>query len=388
MMLRSLIALTLVTLAGCGSPPLEEVASADVDAFPTFTALKGFDVVSDRGDVQALLKTEVDEEILLHYIQSDGTHWLDAVRLDQITDATAPSPSSEVHLASRGEQRVAVWNVPGTGLFGSGPMTTAYSHDGGVTWAAGPNPADDGSTGGHAFIDVSAGEDGFHLVWLDSRDGSQGVRYARSTDGGVSWEANQTVDAETCECCWNRVLSDGRDVHVLYRDKDPRDMALASFQDGAWTHVGRVGAFDWNVDGCPHVGGGIVLSPRDEKLHAVVWTGHEDRVGVYYQRSDAEGWTEPHRLGTEMARHSDLAVGSDGRLAAIWDSYETDGYVVYASTSEDDGRTWSGPAKLSRADVSSHHPRVLSTPEGHFIAAWQQSSKDSDDETLTLMTIE
>ena len=100
--------------------------------------------------------------------------------------------------------------MPGTSKFGSGAIGTAVSSDGGARWKLGSNPADDRSTDGHGYIDAIADATGsVHAVWLDGRDGGQGLRTATSKDFGRTWQANQPVDGRTCDCCWNRMASHG-----------------------------------------------------------------------------------------------------------------------------------------------------------------------------------
>ena len=123
----------------------------------------------------------------LHYQRSSdgGATWSAPVRLGEGQPATIAHRGMDAQIAASGEKLVAVWPTAGNDKMGRGPMATAISGDGGKTWRAGPNPADDGTLGGHSFIDVAADDRGtFHLVWLDSREGaSKGLRYARSNDG-------------------------------------------------------------------------------------------------------------------------------------------------------------------------------------------------------------
>ena len=100
----------------------------------------------------------------------------------------------------------------------------------------------------------------------------------------------------------------GEQLAVLYRDKDPRDMALAVSEDGGvtWDRLGHVGAFGRGFDGCPHVGGGlgVTFAGSEQLLHAVVWTGKEADAGVHALSSGDGGrnWTAPQRLGSIRAR--------------------------------------------------------------------------------------
>ena len=67
----------------------------------------------------------------------------------------------------------------GTGFMGRGPLSSAFSSDGGKTWRNVGNPADDGSDGDHAFIDLTADDRGnFHAVWLDKRSGTDKGLYS------------------------------------------------------------------------------------------------------------------------------------------------------------------------------------------------------------------
>jgi hypothetical protein len=281
----------------------------------------------------------------------------------------APHRGTDPQIAAAGSRVVAVWTSPGTSKWGTGPLAVAVSNDGSRTWSRGGNPADDNSTDGHGFIDVAADPaGGFHAVWLDGRDGDSGLRVASSADG-VIWRANANVDAVTCQCCWNdlAVLGPGR-LAVLYRDRDPRDMAVAVTEDGArsWERRGTAGEFGWKVDGCPHVGGGLAL--LGATLHAVVWTGAPDRAGLYDVASADGGrhWSEPLELGGRGARHGDLAVAR-GALVAAWD----EGAAIYAARSAD-GKTWSEPRRLNDTAARASHPLVAATASGALVL-WTES---------------
>src|SRR3712207_7239577 len=57
---------------------------------------------------------------------------------------------------------------------------------------------------------------------------------------------------------------------LLYRDKNPRDMALVASADAGatWGEPVRVGRFDWDFDGCPHVGGGLATAQTGAGIRA------------------------------------------------------------------------------------------------------------------------
>lgn len=319
---------------------------------------------------------------MLLYQRSDdqGATWSTPNRLAaRGAPAHSPHRGADPQIAASGRNLAAVWMTGGTGYLGSGPMATALSSDGGKTWRTGPNPADDKLTTGHGFTDIAADQDGvFHLAWLDGRDGRQGLRYARSLDGGATWTRNLTLKQETCECCWNTLTTDAAGtVHVLFRDKAPRDMMVASSLDGgvSWGKPVVVGRFDWEFKGCPHVGGSLVLGKAagGRELHTLVWSGITNATGLYHLHSLDRGrtWSKPQRVGDRDARRGDIATGTDGTLAAVWETLSDEQMVIQSALSPDGGASWLAPVQLSETSASAAYPRVVAI-EGGFRVFWTE----------------
>lgn len=320
-----------------------------------------------------------------------GKSWSTPVRVGEgMPIPHQPHRSNDPQVASDGKRVLAVWASAGRGYRSSGPMVTALSNDGGRTWKRGPNPADDGRHDGHGFADLAARDGRFHLTWLDSRNGAQGVRYASSGDAGATWSPNLSVQSGSCECCWNTLMT-GSDhaVYLLYRGKGPRDMGLAASRDDGskWKPMGSVGAFNWQIDACPHTGGALALTSRGagERLHALVWTGKPEQRGVHHLSSRDSGstWTEGARLGGEYAQRADLAARGD-ELAAVWDETVGQHGAVFLSRSRDGGREWTRPMRLSADGASAIYPRVVATP-ANLLVVWTESAANESRLRMILM---
>jgi len=350
------------------------------------------DIVADGDRLQLLTGRAHDGRASLwHQASTDsGKTWSKEVEIPG-PPGSAPSVQrgSDARIAAWGKTLVAVWTSRNeTNRHGAGPMASARSIDGGKTWTPAQGPADWGA-GPHAFLTLASDGKSWHAAWLDSRDGpvpvkgAQGLRYAYSTDGGVTWAKNVTLDNVTCACCWSLGRVDDRgDFFVLYRDKQPSDMSIGVVDSATrqWTRLATVGAFNWDFPGCPHIGGGLAIHARGKEraMHAIVGTRKRESAGLYYLKSNDGGrnWTAPARLGDASATHGDVAVTRGGRLAAVFDMVDpeiNDGtQAVYAVFSRDGGVLWSEPKRLSSLGKSASHPRVVATRNG-FFASWTEA---------------
>jgi hypothetical protein len=380
--MRALFVLVLlVGLAGCSREVHQHRAHdhAGMQRGASAQGVISLDVYRDGAVIHALTGVQKDDAVSLWHRRSadGGQTWSAPVRVDR-PDAMPRQVrrGDDAQIAARGDEVLALWSVNGSGWGGSGPLAAAMSRDGGKSWAPASRPSDSGLSTGEGFADLLADKDGFHAVWLDGRDKSQGLRYS-VTQGGASWTGNQTIAAATCECCWNTLLRRGSALEVLYRGKEPRDMAIATRQGNVWVKNGSVGNFNWRIKGCPETGGGLAVTP-DGTLHALVWTGLEGSAGLYVTRSaSSETWSVPRRIGGADAQHGDLASRGEA-LAAVWDE---DGAVM-AAQSADAGRSWGTPVRLSGGTARPANPRIVAAGEG-FLALWTQTD-DHGEQTLEM----
>jgi uncharacterized protein YceK len=390
----TLMCLAALIMSGCSSDPLLGIvkptsqASNSPTVAPYSTSTFGlfdvstFDVYVDADVIHIIAagKTSAtDKQVSVRYTRSgDGDHhWGDPVTISDLP-ATIASRGNDIQLAAKGNHLLAVWQTKGE-LPGMGPMVSAYSQDNGRTWKQGPNPAAN-NAGDQSHIDLIADQHGnFHAAWLEDpeENGYQSLRYARSVDWGKRWSQAVTLDDSTCSCCWNTFsLSPEGDLNILYRDMKPRDMALLqSTDDGkSWRHVSMVGDFDWEFDGCPHVGGGLTFTGTDNprQLHSLVWTGAEGKSGLYHLTSKNNGncWSTPQKLGN-AAIHSDIAALDSDHIVAIWDEMERDGSSIFYAKSEDGGTTWLTATRLTQPSNAATHPRLVATEHG-LLALWTE----------------
>lgn len=373
-------------LTGCDPPPA-------ATSTPAHGNVRSLDVFVADGRVHRLIGTAVrdpqherPQHLRLWHDHSDdgGQSW--SPRVDIAAGHPIPpratSRGEDAQIAAHGDALLAVWAGRGAGVWGSGPLGSAVSHDGGQTWNPAPQPADDetpqpdAAPRGVRFPALHASAQGLDLVWINAIGDGRSVHYARAPSPGSPWSAPVTLDADSCACCWNAVTTgfNGQPV-ALYRDEDPRDMhARSRHADGTWNPAVQVGAFNWAFNGCPHVGAGLAYDPQAQRLHAVVWTGNGADTGLYalHQDPGPSQWSLPQRLGTAHATHPDLVLAGPNHLVAAWSDTGPQGPELRWSASRDGGMRWSTPQRIAtHGPGTPDHPRL--TFSGSVITAhWTQ----------------
>ncbi len=362
----------LLAGSGCG-----RVSGDSRDGQPDPASAFCFDVVAVDGTLHLLfaLPPETDDApmSLFHtYSKDAAASWSDPAAIP--ADHAPPGRhgrGNDPQLAVSGNRLMAVWTAEGEGPWGSGPLGTAVSENGGRTWSPGPAPSDQApaSETGFRFPAVAADDEGFHAIWIHAVDTERSLRHARLEFGGDGWSEPGVIDPGICACCWNRleIAGDGTLV-ALYRDHDPSDMGLATSGDGGrnWELRGRVGEFDWYFEGCPHVGGGLALGIGDDghpRILASVWTGEDGENGAYAFRSGDLGnsWKREAipESATRAGRSTDVAILEDGTEVLVWDQpAEDDSKEIYSALKKNGGTSWGKPRRLSGAGLFATHPRT------------------------------
>lgn len=345
------------------------------------TGITSFDVYSDDRSVHLLTLTNhamaggAMHQLLRYERQTQGRIVITS-DVPTAAERIISKRSNDVQLAAQGERVLAVWQVAGTGFGGRGPMRFAESNDAGKTWRiiSGATAAE--RTDDQGFFDIAAdATHGFHLVWLDAVGKGKGLRYARYSTG--AWQKTQTIDNVTCQCCYNSLRLNARgEPIVLYRRAAPRDMAFATLTQQGWQTGESVDNFGWQVNACPHAGGG--LSARSAQYtFAVTWTGEKSAQGTYFSRRDnAERlWKKRQRIGGASAKNPDISENGNA-LAVVWDEYEGDLRLVKTMLSANAGETWGGVRTLSTKNAAASLARIV--PDGETFRVFWSESKDNN----------
>jgi hypothetical protein len=271
----------------------------------------------------------------------------------------------------------------------TGHIRFSRSLDNGETFSEPININSDTDEIGHRFESLAVNDNNeIFLTWIDKRDkvatekngGSYigaGLYFTVSEDGGQSFRGEKKIADHVCECCRVSVKINREQLPVVFWrhvfEGQIRDHAMSRFsskyQPGP---IRKVGEDHWKIEGCPHHGPALTISPQGN--YYATWFTHGDvRKGLFVSTSHDRGKTfsRPEGFGNPAhASHPDI-LANDSTLYLTWK--ESDGNkttTVLEQHSGDGGKSWSQPRPLAETEGNSDHPFLLSYQAQHYLA-WQ-----------------
>ncbi len=253
----------------------------------------------------------------------------------------------------------------------TGEIRYARSTDGGKTYSAPITINDDKRLASHRFDSlVSDGGDRLAIAWLDGRDRDAAkekgdafvgasVYFSRSDDNGASFRANRKLTDHTCECCRTALTWTTNGPVALWRNvygTNTRDFALAHLDSG---ELQRLADDEWNIDACPHHGGGIATG-GDGTLHAVWYTHGKNRQGLFYRQVKGDRMSAPMAFGNPQAQAGHATVAANGQTVLVtWREFDGQAYGAMAMLSRDGGISWNEPRRIATTEDAADYPIPL-----------------------------
>ncbi|MCD6706943.1 MAG: glycoside hydrolase [Thiobacillus sp.] len=268
----------------------------------------------------------------------------------------------------------------------TGNVRFARSTDGGRSFSSPITLNDDGRITSHSFDSMAIDGAGRVVVaWLDGRDREAvkaaggtfkgaSIYFVRSDDNGARFSANQRLAQHTCECCRTALAWSADGPVMLWRNlygTHTRDFALANLETGKQQ---RATDDDWQIDACPHHGGGLAVDGHGA-LHMVWFTQGRTRQGLFYRRIADGSASPPMALGNPAAQAGHASVAAAGRTIVIsWREFDGRGYVAQAMHSTDGGTSWSTPRRVAESGGAADYPVPL-TDGKRALVVWNSATE-------------
>ncbi len=284
-------------------------------------------------------------------------------------EAVTADAENRPKLAVGGDGTVHVSWTQSLGKPMSAHIRYARSTDGGNTFSPPAILNDDRQLISHRFDSLAIdGRGRVAVVWLDARSRTGktankspqtdvGLYAAASEDGGASFGRNRKVADHSCQCCRTALAWTAAGPIAFWRHvfgKNIRDFAIANLNGGP---VLRVTDDAWEIDGCPHHGGGLAVDGRGN-LHIAWFTDGEKRKGIFYRRIAQTDFSRaapldmsaPLALGDPARQAGHPAVAAAGeRVLLTWREFDGRQFSAWAMLSHDAGESWGAPQKLAEA---------------------------------------
>lgn len=242
-------------------------------------------------------------------------------------------------------------------LDGNDEIYYKRSTDAGVTWQSDSIRLTN-STGLSGFPSLALSGSALHVVWHDNRDGNNEIYYKRSTDGGLSWQADMRLTNNTATSQYPSVSVSGSTVHVVWQDnRDGNDEIYYKRSADA----GSTWQTDTRLTNDALFSRFPCITVSSSFAH-VVWQDFRDgNWRAYYKRSTDEGTT----WATDLPLTDNLALSQYPSLSSVasavhmvWREMRDGNNEIYYKRSTNNGLNWEADVRLTNNTAISREPSV------------------------------
>ncbi len=263
---------------------------------------------------------------------------------------------------------------------GDADVYFARSADGGQTWGAAVRVSQDTGSAWQQAPDIAVNASGtLHAAWVDSREGSNDIYYARSADSGQTWSQEIRINDVTTRSQSSPAIAILADtVCVGWSDErttyNRHDIYVDCSSDGGlnWGTDTRVnddaaGTYKrYNPD---------IAIASSGRVHVVWYDDRDGDYNIYYTHSSVGGgWSTNNRLnhdpGTATQQTPSVAVHGNTVYAA-WQDYRNSTWDLYTNYSTDGGDTWQTSDQKVNDSSGIEQPVLAVDGQGTAWASWR-----------------
>jgi hypothetical protein len=369
---------------------------------------KSFKLVVDKDRIWVLSpqsRPEGDHDLILYELDPVSLRPLSRERVNPRPGSVRLSGEGLLLQSPDGRALYAFWNEPDSRRQFANRLRFSAFDKATRKWKAPVTVNDDQAATTHSFQGAGVSPDGtVHVAWIDRRhnpltgeDGYPGggessrgaepsasMYYARSLDGGATFEKNRYVTGLVCACCQIDVGFSKGNVILAWRSVEPGDIrdiftTVSSDNGATWAKPQLASRDNWMINGCPHEA--PTFASTATAVYLAWMTAVSGKQEIYMVVSKDGGRTFGERLhvsaGVSKAKHPRL-VGIGERVGIAFEGQiggeeEVKSTVIYREL--DRGRL-SAPVVISGNPGPATSTEMAVDHRGLLIG-WSQSSGGS-----------
>jgi len=317
----------------------------------------------------------------------DGLHFNKAMLVNIPAEKISARNENRPKIAFDNKQGVYLsWAMPREKKY-TADIRFSYSSDYGKTFSNPITVNNDNLLTGHSFNELLVNEQGdISIVWLDGRlrdraKGDQGSAIFLGKANMLKQQttfSNQALANGTCVCC--RIAIDENasgNLALLWRHiygDNIREFALLTVNE---QDTPQQVSFDhWQINGCPHQGGGISID--DKNRYHMVWFNLGDKgKGPFYARSKngSKALTQPVALGdyTKQAAHPHVSVQGEN-VGIVWLQFNGVEHQLWYQSSNDAGNTFNEAKVIATSVKGADRPFIVEGSGRQYIS-WHRKQQ-------------
>jgi len=250
------------------------------------------------------------------------------------------------------------------------------SQDAGVSWGADTRLTNNSNISESPSVTVS----GLNVlvVWEDRRDGNKEIYFKRSSDGGSSWGSDTRLTNNTEDSEKPSISVSGENVHVLWSDR--RDGNDEIYYKRS-TNSGVSWQADIRLTNYILFSGYVSVWATGSFVHCTWQESRDGNYEIYYKRStDAGGnWGPDKQLTIQEDDQQLPSITSSGsNVHIVYFDNRNSNPEIYYTRSTDNGSNWSPETRLTNNVAYSYYPSVA--VGGSFVHVVWRENRDGNDE--------
>lgn len=166
-------------------------------------------------------------------------------------------------------------------------------------------------------------------------------------------------------------------IAVLWRKVFPenlRDMVMAIGESGSFSSPKLVHKDGWQINACPHRGGGVSFDDKGKVYTAWYTKGANEDPTVKFAALQGNDFSDPVQLDdstTSIPDHVRIAIDKSGHAAVVWEDSTAVRRRILLRYTTDGGKKFSPIYTLSQA-IKAYSPNIASLPDGGLVVVWHE----------------